>query len=84
MTVVIDAGYIFDGTTLTEVAAQTTAAFTAPVAHPRIDRIVVDNTTGVIAVVPGAEAVSPVPAAISAGKSPVASDRLCHHHNLNQ
>jgi len=72
MTVVIDAGHIFDGATLTEVAAQTTAAFSAPVGHPRIDRIVVDNTTGAIAVVPGAEAVSPVPPAIPAGKSPVA------------
>lgn len=76
MTVVVDSGHIFDGATLTEVAAQTTSTFSAPTAHPRIDRIVVDNTSGVIAVVAGTEAVSPVAPAIPAGKSPVAQIAL--------
>lgn len=72
MTVHVAAGYLWDGTTLTEVAAQNTGAIIAPVTHPRIDRIVVDSTTGAVSVIGGAENVSPVAPALSAGKLPVA------------
>jgi hypothetical protein len=48
MTVRLDAGAVFDGTTLTEVAAQNSATLVAPVTNPRIDRVVVDRATGVV------------------------------------
>lgn len=72
MNVRLDAGHLFDGSTLTEVAAQTTATITAPVANPRIDRVVVDSLTGVVSVVTGTAAASPVAPAIPGGKVPVA------------
>ena len=72
MTVTLDAGHLFNGMTLTEVAAQTTGTITAPVSNPRIDRVVVDLSTGAISVVSGAENPSPVAPAIPAGKVPVA------------
>lgn len=76
MTVQVDPGSIFSGTTLTTVAAQNTSAFTAPVTNPRIDRIVADHGTGTIAVITGTEAVSPVPPAIPYGNVPVAQVAL--------
>ena len=76
MTVVLDPGQILDGTILTEVAAQTTAALTAPAANPRIDRIVIDVATGALQVVAGAEAASPTPPAIPSNTLPVAQIAL--------
>jgi len=72
MTVRIEAGAIFDGATLTEVAAQSTSAIAAPTTNPRIDRVVIDRATGAVSVVAGTEAASPTPPAIPAGKAPVA------------
>ena len=72
MTVRIDAGHSFDGTNLTEIAAQVTGTITAPVSNPRIDRVVVDRTTGVISVVTGTPAGSPTAPAVGANKCPVA------------
>ncbi|MDE2229891.1 MAG: tail fiber protein [Alphaproteobacteria bacterium] len=72
MTVALDAGHLFNGTTLIEIAAQTTPTFAAPVSNPRIDRVVVDRASGAVSVVTGTEAASPVPPAIPAGKAPVA------------
>src|SRR5262249_5348570 len=72
MTVRLDAGHLWDGTTLTEVAAQSCALITAPVGNPRIDRIVIDKTTGAVSVVGGTPAGSPAAPAIPAGKIPVA------------
>lgn len=72
LTVGVDAGHIFNGTTLSEVAAQTTGTFTAPVSNPRIDRVVIDRFTGTLSVVAGTENVSPSPPAIPAGTLPVA------------
>lgn len=72
MTLVLDPGNIFDGTTLTEIAAQTTAAITVPASHPRIDRVVIDNTSGTASVVTGTESTTPAPPAIPNGTSPVA------------
>lgn len=71
MKVSLDPGHVFDGTTLTEVAAQTTGLIIAPAADPRIDRVVIDRTTGIASVVTGTEAASPTPPAIPAGKAPV-------------
>ena len=71
MTVTLDPGYIFRGTTLTELAAQTTGTITAPTGNPRIDRVVVDKLTGAVSVVTGTPAASPVPPAIPSGKAPV-------------
>lgn len=76
MTVTLDAGHLFDGAALTEVAAQTTGTITAPSANPRIDRVVIDNFTGSVSVVTGTEAVSPSPPLIPAGKTPIAQARL--------
>jgi hypothetical protein len=72
MTVRLDAGKLFDGATLTNVAAQSTGAITAPVGNPRIDRVVVDRITGAVSVITGTPAGSPAPPAITAGKLPVA------------
>jgi hypothetical protein len=72
MTVRLEAGAILSGVTLTEVAAQNTATITAPSTHPRIDRVVIDRSTGAVSVVEGDEAASPEPPAIPSGKLPVA------------
>lgn len=72
MTVRLDAGYIFAGGVLTEVAAQNSATITAPSTNPRIDRIVVDLLTGAVSVVTGVQGASPSAPAIPAGKAPVA------------
>lgn len=72
MTVVLDAGALFNGTVLTEMLAQNTATITAPTTNLRIDRIVVDSTTGAVSIVTGTEASSPTAPAIPLGKLPVA------------
>lgn len=72
MTVIVDPGAVMNGTTLTEKTSQTSAAITAPVTNPRIDRIVGDSSTGVISVVTGTPAGSPAAPAIPAGKFPIA------------
>jgi hypothetical protein len=60
------------GTSLFEVAAQSTTTITAPAAAPRIDRVVIDWETGAVMVVEGAEAVVPTAPDIPAGKLPIA------------
>ena len=72
MTLRLEAGTIFDGATLTEVAAQSTGAIAAPSSDPRIDRVVIDKASGAVSVATGAEAASPSPPAIPAGKLPIA------------
>src|SRR5438552_13224868 len=72
MTVLLQPGHIFDGTNLTEVAAQSTATFTTPATNPRIDRVVVQQLTGVASVVTGTESASPTPPSIPSGTVPVA------------
>lgn len=75
LSVRLDAGFVWDGTTLTEVAAQTVGGFTTPSAgQHRIDRVVVDAITGVasrIAGTPATGSPSATPPSISAGKLPV-------------
>lgn len=57
-------------------ALQVTPAFIAPVTNPRIDRIVMDQSTGLLSVVAGTEATTPAAPAIPAGQVPVAQVRL--------
>ena len=61
MTVTLDAGFVFRGTTLTEVAPQTTGTIAAPSGNPRIDRVVADRFTGAATVVTGTPGASPTP-----------------------
>ena len=72
MTISLAAGHVLSGTTLTEVAIQTTTTFTAPVSTSRIDRVVISSTTGVYSVVTGTASASPVAPAIPTGYYPVA------------
>lgn len=72
MTVRVDAGALYIGQTLTEVAAQSTATITAPATNPRKDIVHIDLSTGAVGVATGAEAASPTDPAIPAGKWPVA------------
>jgi hypothetical protein len=72
LSIAVDSGATFDGTTVTEVAAQMTAPLTVPSTDPRIDRVVVDQATGAASVIQGVEAASPVAPAIPAGSLPVA------------
>lgn len=76
MTVTIDAGRLFVGGSVVSQAQQTTGTITAPVTHPRIDRIVVDAATGVVSVIAGSENAAPVAPAITAGKLSVAQVAL--------
>lgn len=70
MTVALDAGFIFSGNALTEVAAQNSAAIAASslAGITRIDRIVIDQITGAVSVVSGTSVAPTLPA----GKNPVA------------
>jgi microcystin-dependent protein len=72
MTVALDAGHVFSGVTLTEVAAQSSGTISAPVSHPRIDRVVISRAAGTLSVITGTENATPSPPAITAGNAPVA------------
>jgi hypothetical protein len=71
MTVRLDAGALPSGTGVLEVTAQSTYTLVAPVSNPRIDRVVIDAATGVVSVIQGTEASSPVPPNITTGKLPI-------------
>lgn len=71
MTVALDPGYLLSGTTLTEVNAQSTPALTPPASGFRIDRVVIDRTTGAVSVIAGTPN-SLTPPALTPGKLPVA------------
>lgn len=70
MTVRLEAGALWDGESLTEISAQSTGTIVAPTVDPRIDRTVVDRETGVVSVVTGTEAPSPVAPAVPVKKLP--------------
>lgn len=72
MNVVVDAGRLWDGSNLVDVAQQVTATITAPAAGMlRRDRVVIDRVTGAAEVVTGTEVASnPQLPAIPAGKLP--------------
>lgn len=76
MTILIDAGSFMYNQAIVSQAQQTTATITAPASNPRIDLIVINSTTGVIATITGAEAVSPVAPALTAGYAPIAEISL--------
>lgn len=80
MTVKVNAGHVFDGTTLTEVAAQNTGTITAPVTDDRIDRVVISATDGTVSVITGTEDPSPSAPAITEGNLPVAQVYLTPSH----
>lgn len=69
MKVIVDAGVIpAAGALATEVAAQLTAAITAPPTNPRKDIVHIDATTGAVGIATGTEAASPSDPAVPAGK----------------
>lgn len=71
MTVRLDAGALSGSTGPLEVAAQSTSTIAAPASQPRIDRVVIDASTGVVSVIQGTEAGSPVPPNVPSGKLPI-------------
>lgn len=71
MTVTIDSGKSWDGTTFTSKAEQITTTIVAPAANPRIDRIAIVIATGTYVIITGAENVSPVAPAYSDTHFPV-------------
>ncbi len=72
MTVKVAAGALLVAGAVVENAIQTTGTITAPVSNSRIDRVVIDATTGVVSVITGTSGVSPSAPALTAGKLPVA------------
>lgn len=71
MTVRVDAGVLFANGALNSIAAQSTDTITAPASNNRIDRIVVDEFTGVAEIITGTVAASPSAPDIPVGKLPV-------------
>ena len=69
MNVLVDAGLLFVNGDLV-FNPQQTVAFTAPAVNARIDRIVIDKLTGVVARVAGSEAVTPLIPAFPANVLP--------------
>lgn len=59
LTVIVDAGKLWDGQTYIAVSQQISAAFVAPSTNPRIDRIALNLTDGALVVIPGTEAATP-------------------------
>lgn len=76
MSVALEPGAIFYGTTLQEIPSQSTTTITAPIGNPRIDRVVIDQQTGAASVITGTAAANPIPPAFPGGKIPVAQIRL--------
>jgi len=76
LNIVVDAGPVFSGTTLTEVPAQITPAITPPTANARIDRVVIDRNTGLVSVVTGTQSATPTPPALPDGTVPIARINL--------
>lgn len=70
----LKAGFLPAGTgaLAAEIAAQQTAALTAPASNPRKDLVYIDNVTGAVGVAAGAESGAPVDPAVPAGKLLVA------------
>lgn len=75
LTLALDPGYLLNDTMLVEVGPQSVGPFFPPTSGFRIDRVVVDRSTGAATVVTGI-ANSLNPPAIPAGKLPVAQIHL--------
>jgi hypothetical protein len=71
MTLALDTGHLLNGSILTEVNVQSVGPFSLPLSGFRVDRVVVNRTTGVASIVAGA-ANSSTPPAIPVGTLPVA------------
>ncbi|MBY6266478.1 hypothetical protein EI613_31945 (plasmid) [Azospirillum sp. 412522] len=71
LSLVLDQGHLLLGTTLTEVATQLVGPFAPPASGFRIDRVVVNRTTGAASVAAGTVN-SLTPPAIPAGTLPIA------------
>ncbi|SMH29808.1 LamG-like jellyroll fold domain-containing protein [Azospirillum agricola] len=71
LTVALDRGFLLNGATLTEVAAQTVGPLALPVTGFRVDRIVIDRSTGAASMIVGS-AGSATPPAIPTGTLPIA------------
>jgi len=76
MAVVVDPGHFMVGSTLIETTTQLVSGFTAPTANPRIDRIVVNITSGLAQLVVGTEAADPSPPPLQPDQIPIARVRL--------
>ena len=75
LALVVDRGHLMAAGSLIETPSQLVDGFTAPVAQPRIDRVVI-NAGGSASVVTGAEAANPVAPSLPVGAIPVAQVRL--------
>ncbi|MDH5189140.1 MAG: DUF4815 domain-containing protein [Rhodospirillaceae bacterium] len=73
MTIKVAPGKIYAAGVLVEQSEQTSATITAPTTNPRIDRIVIDGSTGAVSVITGAEAASPTAPALTPGVIAVAT-----------
>lgn len=71
MTVIVDGGKILTGQDVVVNGQQTSATIVAPSADPRIDRVVGDLVTGVISIITGTEAASPLVPTIIPGRFPI-------------
>jgi hypothetical protein len=76
MAVTLDAGALLVAGTPTEVKAQTSPTIAPPVTNPRIDRVTINPSTGLLTITAGTEAANPVAPAVPAGQLPVAQLRL--------
>ena len=77
MTIRVEAGYIFDFSgTLTEYAAQSSGTITAPTVNPRIDRIILNPSTGAVSIITGTESATPSAPTITADRIPLAQIAL--------
>jgi hypothetical protein len=72
LTVLVDAGRLFAAGAIATQNQQTVSGFVAAASTQRIDRIVLDQTTGAASRVAGVESGSPVAPAVPAGKIPCA------------
>ncbi len=72
MTVNVAPGHLYTGGVLIESSAWTSSTIVAPVSNSRIDRIVLNNTTGIPSVVAGTASSAPVAPAIPTGYGPIA------------
>lgn len=76
LSVALDPGFVFNGERLVEIPAQVSQPLAIPSTLPRIDRIVVDRASGLVAVVAGEAAAAPLPPAIPSDAAPVAQVRV--------
>ncbi len=71
MTILVEGGSVLNGIVLTTKVQQSIALDVADVINPRIDRIVLNPSTGVITKITGTPGVTPVAPIITAGNLPI-------------